>query len=495
MSFLFCGVILLAFLLTTPDTRHWFVIPVYVCGVLVGADTVRLLRGKVTVFEPIGFISVIAFHFFFLAPLFHVRWDYWLMYIDSSNVDWRYWTGRMAFVNLGGLAAFLLVRNLVLSLGRRDQQRSMWVLNEQKFFPITFAALALAGFLQVLVWAQYGGIWGYINEYETSEKAFSGMGAVFMFSEAFPILAMMCFVVWVGRRQETPTWAILLVALTAFLAIQFLFGGLRGSRSNTIWALLWAVGLIHFWIRIVPRKLLMAGAVFVLVFMYAYGFYKSLGTDAFEILAESGDVAAVEAESGRSIESLLLLDLARTDVQAFLLYRLSPSTPHVEYQYRFGRTYAGALSLLIPRQLWPDRPPTKVAAGTDALYGQGTYESGRLESSRAYGLGGEVTLNFGVFAIPVAYALFGAVVGFAHRWQSRLRSRDSRRLLVTFITIASFYVLAWDADNIVFFLIKNGFLPAMVVFLSSRRVPLSGNRGLAPPAGVSNLANWGRPGK
>ena len=57
------------------------------------------------------------------------------------------------------------------------------------------------------------------------------------------------------------------------------FGGLRGSRSQTVWSLFWATGIIHLWIRPLSKRFIAAGVCFLVAFMYLYGFYKGLGHD------------------------------------------------------------------------------------------------------------------------------------------------------------------------------------------------------------------------
>src|SRR5690606_3976720 len=74
----FCTLALLLFLAGSDEFLHWFILPVWACGVLVGTDAFDWARGRVAMFDPVGVIGVLGMHFFFLAPLMHVSWDYWL---------------------------------------------------------------------------------------------------------------------------------------------------------------------------------------------------------------------------------------------------------------------------------------------------------------------------------------------------------------------------------------------------------------------------------
>lgn len=464
-----CSLMLVLFVLTTPQARHWFIVPVLMCGILIGTDVVLAIRGQIDIFEPVGFVAIIAFHFFFLAPFLHVRWDFWMQYVTHPD-DWRHWLGVMSLLNSLGILCFLGSRNLVLRFTTSRRRESVWKLKPQTFRTQIAIALTVTALLQGFVYLQFGGISGYISAYEEQTGEFEGFGIIFGIAESFPVLAMMAFVVWAKDRPSRQSWTVLVLAILGFFIARFLFGGLRGSRGNTIWAVFWAAGLIHVWVRLLPRKILLVGAICAIAFMYGYGFYKSLKTDIFDVINNQGGIAALEEESGRSFEGMILGDLARSDVQALILARIWPTSEGVNYEYARGGTYIGGVSLLIPRWIWQDRPPTKTTAGTEALYGEGSSQTRSQLSSRAYGLAGEAMLNFGALAVPIAYAGFGVLVGSAQRWKNSLRSGDSRLLLAPLVTVCAFYFLVWDSDNIVFFTFKNGLVPVLIVVASSTRV-------------------------
>jgi hypothetical protein len=407
-------------------------------------------------------------HFFFLAPLLHVAWDYWMRYVIPPP-DWRPWLGGMAILNCLGLIIYRMSRETFFQHSMRKKARqTVWQLDQKRLTPILLLSLVITAGLQILVYRQYGGLSGYVAAYEAREEAFEGMGWFFMLSESFPILAMMGFAFYGRNNMLVRTWPVLAVVLVVFLLLQMLFGGLRGSRSNTVWALFWAVGIIHFWIRPVPRKLIYAGVIFLVLFMYLYGFYKGVGSQA--LYAFEGAEARVELaeETGRSLESTVLGDLGRSDVQALLLHNLVMAVS--DYEYAWGRTYLGAVALLIPRALWPERPPTKVKEGTEAQYGMGWYvPDTRLKSSRVYGLAGEAMLNFSPVAVPFTFVLLGLSVGYVRRLLFDSPPFDARLFLFPFCVNFCFALLTSDSDNLLFFSIKNAAVAFLVIGLSSRR--------------------------
>lgn len=442
-----------------------------VCGILIGSDAVGWFREQTNIFDPVGILGLLGFHFFFLTPFLHVYWDYWMPLVTAPP-DWRDWLGAMAFLNILGLIAYRLSRDFWFSNQQKPVCQTIWQLDSQRFLPIVVLALVVTAGLQIWVYARFGGIFGYIEAFEQERIGgrFRGFGWIFMISESFPILALMLFVVYGARNKGSKTWIVIIIVLLVFLILKFLFGGLRGSRSNTAWGLFWAIGIIHFWIRPVARKFIIIGCVFLVIFMYFYGFYKSVGLDGLTALQSAEARVELTQQTGRGLETMLLGDLARSDVQAFLLYRLS--TPN-NYEYARGRTYVGGLSVLIPRSIWTDRPLTKIKEGTEVQYGKGSFVPGVWQSSRVYGLAGEAMLNFGPVAVPFVFLILGVTVGYVRRLMINLNAADVRLLLLPFVINFCFILLVSDSDNIVFFLVKNGAVPFLVLMLCSIKTPMT----------------------
>jgi hypothetical protein len=463
-----CLATVVGFAAVSPSCVHWFLLPVACCGVLIGRDAVDWLLGRLGLFDPVGVLGGLGFHFFFLAPLLHVSWDYWTIdHVPTSH--WRDWLGAMALLNAFGLVAYRFARDTVIRPEPLRTNRRKWTLDTRKFFPLAGVLLVVAALLQLWVYARHGGISGYIGTATAPDHrdAMRGLGWVFMVSESFPILAMMFFAACATGKPSFRSRRLLAVVLVGFLVLAMLFGGLRGSRSNTIWNLFWAVGIVHVWIRPISKKVVLIGALLGLSFMYFYGFYKNVGLDALDALDNPRVRGQLEDETGRSLGDVLLGDLGRSDVQAFLLHRVT--APKSDYQFAWGRTYLGTAALLIPRSLWPDRPPTKIKEGTEIQYGAGYFVPGMWASSRVYGLAGEAMLNFGPLAVPLAFVVFGCLVAGLRQWMMGLEASDSRLLLAPFLVTICFITLAGDSDNVLFDSIKNFAIPWAVIFFGSTR--------------------------
>lgn len=490
LSVSFCTLTVCGFLVASEQMAHWFLIPVLLCGILIGCDAADWLRGRLSLYDPAGIIGVIGVHFFFLAPLLHVAWDSWMGYVEAPP-DWRHWLGGMALVNAVGLLLYRGARERAGRRGRDTTAETIWQLDKKRLLFAAGCGLALSGALQFWVYAAYGGVGGYVDAFTQSvgrpesQSAFGGMGWIFAVSESFPILAMLVFAACAARTRIGRSWVVIIVVLLGYFALKMLFGGLRGSRSNTIWGVFWAVGIIHLWIRPLSRKFILAGVCVLVAFMYLYGFYKGLGRDVLAVYEDSA-WGEVSQKLDRTFEGLVLGDLARSDVQAFLLYRLSMSDR--DYDFAWGRTYLGTIALLIPRRIWPERPPTKVLEGTEAQFGAGSYDEEEWASSKIYGLAGETMLNFGPLAVPLAYLAFGLIVGRLQRFLSRLRPEDARLLLYPFILNICFSVLQADSDNLLFMFIKDGLVPVSVVWFGSRR--LTRPEAVEPGEGAGPSLAW-----
>lgn len=461
-----CLAVVSAFLVLSPECRHWFVMPVFACGLLIVPDALRWLRGQGDTFDPLGIVGLLGVHFFFLAPLLHVALDYWMHEVQGPP-DWRPWLGGMAILNALGLAVYRWTAAWSGASAWRDASpRRQWRLAPGAVRILLPIFLLLTAAAQVAVYVNVGGIGGVVSAYEARAGAFEGMGWVFMISESLPILAMIgCAAYW-QRRNIRPDWATLLAVLAAFVLLKLIFGGLRGSRSNTIYAVVWAVGIIHFWIRPVSRKMVLLAVPCGLLFMYVYGFYKSAGWEATRSALGSAETrVALEQDTKRTFQGILLGDLGRSDVQAVLLYRFWETDS--DCSYAWGTTYATALMQIVPRNLWPDRPEGTAKAGTEALYGRGTYDYQMFRSARIFGLAGEAMLNFGPLSVPLAFGALGLLVGWLRRSAATWRPGDVRRLFVPPLVIVCLLVLSADLRNVVFSCMHYGPMVVLFVFLAS----------------------------
>ncbi len=483
LSCLLCGLVLLGFGLAdavrgSDECLHWFLVPLTLCGILIGVDAVRWCRAEVDTFDPAGLLGLFGVYFFFVAPLLHVYWDHWIDEVLPPP-DWRFWLGAMAALNVVGLWAYRTTLAYMEGGTLRATKASMaWHLRPCRLRWGLWIGMPLAVALQIWIYARYGGLMGYMTATEHREQAFLGNDRIGMLAGGFPILLLFAYAVAVVARRKTPTWSKLCLVLLIFVVLKLLFGGLQGSRALVVWAIFAAVGVIHLWIRPLSRKAVLLGVVALILFMYLYGFYKSAGVEGVQKALESSRSRAnEESKIHRPLSSTLLDDLGRSDVQAYVLYRLNQ--PDCDYQYAFGRSYLGAILALVPGPLWRnDRPPTKVKEGTEILHGAGSYRPRPISStyerdryvgmtSRVFGLSAEAMMNFGPWSVPVAMAVFGLMVGLVRRWMRTWRRCDSRRLLLPWVLVLLLNLLVNDSDNVAWFADTIAIFPFAFIYLVS----------------------------
>ncbi|MBV9303130.1 MAG: hypothetical protein JOY53_13550 [Acidobacteriaceae bacterium] len=467
--------------LSSERFQHWFLIPITLCGIIASTDAIEWLRGKLDLYDPVGLVGAFAVHFFFLAPLLTIYWDEFLPVAPPP--DWRDWLGAMGILNLVGLVAYRICRDV---FNRRTVRpaKTYWRLDLTKLRFVAPVALLVTGAAQAAVYAKFGGITGYMvtrASYVGGKLAFTGLGWVFMISESFPIIVTLVGIAYARKRHVS--WTRIAVGLFLMFVLLMLFGGLRGSRSNTVDALFWIVGAIHFLIRPVPRKVIGVGVLFLLLFLYAYGFYKSGGLKAFEGAEARAEIAQ---KHGRTFHTVVLGDLGRADLQAYILYRLVNDSAH--FKYALGRSYVTALTIFIPHWILPERPETIDQEGTEIQAGSGSYVPDVFKSSKVYGLAGEAMMNFGIVSVPIAYAVFGLLVGWFRRAVRRLAPGDIRLFFVPLCVYLCTATLGSDSPILAYGIAKFLTIPVVVVYLSSIRLRRSASSTVPVAQSVAQLA-------
>ncbi|WP_254512677.1 hypothetical protein [Anatilimnocola floriformis] len=455
-----------------PAFQHWFILPLMICGGIVGNWALDWLRGERDMFDPLSIFALVGVHFFFLATIMHVGTDYWMPYVDAP-LDWRPWLGAMSTLNVAGLGIFTITRHALRRFANPAPSTELWQLDAHRLYWLAGRTILFCVVAQTLVYAKFGGISGYVQAFSEQSDQFNGMGIVFLFSEAAPIVAIMAAVTWCRERSYRSV-GVAVALLFMFIVLKFYFGGLRGSRGHLVYGLFWVACLIHVQLVRLPRKLLVSGLLLLLPFMYAYGLYKSFGSDAIHAFS-AAERADLNDKAPRTWQAVLLGDLARSDVQALILYRLSSANMAYDYDYAWGSTYVGTAALVIPRSVMPDRPLPKAKAGTDLLFGPGVYEH-EFASTFAYGLTGEALLNFGLPGALLSFVPIALLVIIAQRWYYGLPAADSRWLVLPLFLSIAFLGMLWDTDVLFFYLVKEGSVPGLLTLLCSRRVlSLSGS--------------------
>lgn len=484
------GIIATVFIVIGPGCRHWLILPVMVCGVVSGTYVIAWLRGHIDTFDPVALIGLILYHGTFIAPLIHMGMDQFVPEWNSAlGGDWAPWFGRMAFFNALGLVAFALAERWMFK--RTKPARTEWRLDRQRFITAMSVVLGISLIASAVVLFRFGGL-GKESD-ERAMMAAEGVGSVswiLMLSDPVALLFASLLIVLMSSRSRRGAFVLSGVLLAAVLVAQFVFAGARGSRSVVVFVLFMATVLTHFRIRRVPVAACLVAGVFLFIGLYYYGFYKRLGSRGLKALQSAAQHEALSERYNISMLGTALGDLSRADLQAYCLYRLNVHGDR--YRLRKGKTYVASALMLIPRALWRDKPYGKLHAGTDLLYGEGTYDAGVVKTSKVFGIAGEMMLNFGSLPIPLAFAVLGVVVGGFRRKYLTMDPLDARLIFAPLVILLLLLAPNSDSDNLMFTGLKFGVLLIAAVWYASNRVARrpampGGPRGTAPPRRAPNV--------
>lgn len=466
---------------------HWFVIPVYLCGVFISIDAVHWCRGKMDTFDPKGLVGLFGCNFFVLSPILAVYYKVervGVMYLG----DFRPWMGGMALLNLFGI---ILYRYFEKKVSQKPMAvRKYWFENPGRSSSFLLFSMVIIAFCHGYFTITSGGAAAYIARRTTGDigalAGTVGLGPINIIGRALPIMLLITITVWFRKSGRQVSFVSMAVILFVFLIGQFLVTGFTGSRASVLWALFWAAGIVHFFWRPISVKLVLISIVPLMVFLYLYGFYKEMGAQALDVFRGRVSMESLEYESNRTFARVLVGDMGRSDVQAVILsVALDPDR---DYDFRYGKTYLTSCISMIPRKIWPSKPDDngKVVAGTDMFYGKGTYGGKHVMSigkraTQIYGLAGEAMLNFGIWGVLPAFAVWGCIVGWIRRRILNYSVGDMRLLTAPYWILISFFLLIQDLDNFVGVSVYNWLVPAVIIWMIAYKIECQGNNTLSEP--------------
>ncbi|TDC85173.1 hypothetical protein E1193_03610 [Micromonospora sp. KC606] len=447
--------------------RHWAMLPVTVSGVLIGVDAVSCLRRHLDIFDPQALLGLFGFHFFYLAPILHIVWDYWARYLEAPP-DWPAALGAMSILNVVGLTIYRIVLHFPSKITPWRSKRHAIDLPALGVIGSSAILISLATFAFIIM--KFGGVQGYLStmaDRTTVADSTRGLGWLFVMGEAFPMMIFGLVVIrWRQSLAAHPKLAYALLA--AMVVLQTLATAARGSRSNIIWPALLGLIVLHLVAFRIPRRTLLVCLLIFGVFMYVGGLYKGAGSQILDVTKGQRGAQELGAETGRDIPTLMLTDLGRADIQALVLHRkqeqgVSPDS--------HGVTYFGNLSFLVPPQILPReaRPADKVVVGTDLLYGPGSFKAG-LRTTRIFGLAGEAVINFGYVGGIASFLVLGLAIRGARRFYLRAKLNQDLlpKLAAAAICVGVILFHGSDLDNVAWYALKQVLPMALVIVLALR---------------------------
>ena len=476
-SFLGVLVIILLFVIQEPEKlTHWMLLPLSLCGTLIGADALRWFKGTYTLFDPKGVIGIYGINFFLTAPLLIVFYD--VEGIETYIVsNWQPLLGIMAIFNFLGIILYKLCEKIAFKRPSKAEY-TYWALNPTKatFFVPLFVIIAFASFCIFVV--RGGGFGGIIlQERREAVEGLVGAGIFMVLRDALPLTVLIGLTIHRMTKatgEKSPWWFFLGIVM---LCLFFFTSGLRGSRAATGYGLICAGAMIHYFWRRLTVKIVLISMIPLMIFFYFYSFYKSAGIEAIGDLVQGrATIADLQEQTTRTFSGMLIGDMSRAPIQAAEIDVLVHKP--WDYRYRYGTTYPLALGYLIPRQIWRTKPIDmgRIIAGTEMLYGPESYGAfvkyggSGSRSTQLYGLAGEAILNFGIYGILPVFAIWGYIVGRIRKRIYSFRAGDMRLMMSGFWLLVGFIILASDADQFVWFFTSLYVIPAFLIYLISDKL-------------------------
>lgn len=302
--------------------------------------------------------------------------------------------------------------------------------------------------------------------------AMQGTGWLLLLGDGLPLLFLIGLISWTMLPKRKRSWIVIAIVLALCATSQFVWAGLRGSRSVFVGAMFAGVALIHFYWRRLRVAHLLLGVALLIPYMYFYGFYKGGAHIGLEALESSQEREQLERQTGRNIYITLLGDLSRADVQARIANEVAEGRN--KYQLRHGWTYLAALSKFLPHSVWDvilgDQSLRETWGKSNAFMDLNSGKTGpRIGGSRVYGLTGEAMLNFGFLGVPVVWLIYGVIMGWTRRKMYTLPSDDTRWPLMVSMIAMMMNLPVGDSDNLVYQTIKGTLVVLMCILLWSRR--------------------------
>lgn len=475
------GVVVLATLIvlvaSTDDIVWGPYLPLLALAAFLGfLDSARLLRGKAGFMDPGALLGFLFLPMLLVAPVKQLAWDYWPFVPELT--DSLRWIDLWAALNLAGMLLYRFGLRTRLRIRGEGMARAprVWLPRSRRLFVFLLVAALLVGLAaQAYIYAHFGGIGGFVRTFTERQDAgaaefdpFEGLGVPMILADSFKIMLSIALV---HLFQDKPYARSMLffVAMMGFLFVVFLlFGGLRGSRSATLFSLFCAAGLYHLKIRRLGLKVLALSLALSVGFMGAYYWYKTLGLEGFSASTGASARATLSDKRGSVGQYVVARDLGRMDVQVLALRDVNTDAGP---GYALGRTYLASVFSIVPRSVVPFKPDQITREKTELIRGRGSYMPGEpRQTTLVLGQFGEAFVNFSYPGVLLFYLLLGVLVRRIRTLATTLDRADLRLYLVPGLVLIPILMVITDMNVIFQQLVRYLLVPSLVVLAATTRI-------------------------
>ena len=463
----FCIILLtIAFLLLGANLPFdWYLLPVVLGGMISLYKVLNLLKTIDYLRNADFYVWIVLFLGAFVAPLIHFSRDAWISHVYILPSNWNTLALITSAILLYGMFVFIFLEQIKY---RPLYQKKEWSFKKNAKYLIIFLMI-ISFVLQTVYYIRAGGIFGVIQKFTDRDGGFEGMGLYFIVSEMFPYLLLLLYFV-ICKEKKTS-----FLNVSIFLAIMFLsalyFGGLRGSRSNTVLTMFQAVLLIHFTIYHFKKRHFIIMVALFFLFMIVGRIYKTHGADFVHNVHEFTDYQINTEMSG--IESIIIADLTRYNDLSYLIFMLD-NNPF--YKPKLGSTYLAAVLTFMPFGI-PIRDHFELTARSEAASQlmfdfDGIQRSEIRRNSRIFGFVGEMMLNFGVFSFLFAFFFLHFLLKWVKRWSDSISVQDARFYFISLLPIMVISLINLDSNNVVFFIVKRIVLMYVIIWFITNKTKI-----------------------
>ncbi|MDF3125700.1 hypothetical protein [Rheinheimera sp. 1928-s] len=451
----------------------WSFFPVTILGVVFLYENLYTLNSRKSYFSALSIFLAFGFSFFYIVPFNQLIWDYWpSIPVADGMSGW-----------VGGWAILCLLGFFITAIGCKSTKVNFrrplnYHIDTNKMHMPFIVGIVFCLICQIVVLVKMGGYDGYLNAYELrledsiqNYNPYDGFGFLFTFSESLPNLVAIYLVLFIKDKSWSRDVKVLVSLLVFLFLLNMLFGGLRGSRSTTVWSLFWFVVVYHNNVKELSLKLLVAlGAIFFL-FMTSYSLYKFGGIEGLQGLWDK-DIKAQVFEQKYIEDSekfALVRDAGRADVQSYIL----KTYWNDEYPLSYGRTLvAGAVSF-VPGFLLPNKPVTAIKEKTGIFWSDYSFTDSSYTTLLAGGYG-EFVINFGIFFGLTFFYIFGVVISWIDGYSKVFPKDGVYNLIVPVLVLLSIQLLMSDSNVVSQFLFRFLTVP-LIVLLCCPKIVKSNN--------------------
>lgn len=439
----------------------WYLIPLFLCGVM----SLQMIIKSALSGESYQNVYLIVWIVFlinsYIAPLIHFSHDFWVNYLPFCPTDWNDYALLTSSFYLVGMLIFyaILTPPTIVSPCKNE-----W--NEKSSAPYIIIFLFIISLLaQLYIYAKMGGIAGYIANYTEGGEGFTGMGKFFIFSELGPSLFLIYLVV--RNRGRAVSGKQVFFFLVILLLMALFFGGLRGSRSNTLFTLIQGILTIHIMLYRFNLKHVVLFVTFFFLFMYVGRLYKDQGEKIVD-LKNAIETRQSLTHGGLSQEETVIVgDLSRYGINTYEICRLIDNS---NYDLKWGQTYLWGTLTFIPLGSHIINSldiKSRSESAQELMYGRNSFRT----NSRIFGLLGEWLLNFGIYTFFIPYILMGLIIKQIRMITLKIAQspNDIRMLMIPVFMVFIPTLILSDSSNVIFFCMKRVLLFYIILRLISNK--------------------------